>query len=145
VTELSDGILLMNMRSYNKQNARAISYSKDGGQTWSKIEHDYQLVESICQAALLNFGKINEQQVHLFLNPAVPHGRNHMTLKVSLNDCQTWGNSKLVYSGPSAYSCIAKLANGKVGLFFEAGEKKPYEKMIFVSFEEEEIFTPGSF
>ncbi len=100
VTELSDGTLLMNMRSYNKKNARAISYSKDGGQTWSKIEHDYQLVESICQAALLNLGKINEQQVHLFLNPAVPHGRDHMTLKVSLNDCQTWSNSKLVYSGP---------------------------------------------
>lgn len=144
VTELSDGTLLMNMRSYNKKQARAISYSRDGGKTWSEIEHDFQLVESMCQAAVLNFGELGRQQIHLFLNPAVPHGRDHMTLKVSLDNCQSWSNGKLVYSGPAAYSCITKLPDGRVGLFFEAGEKRPYEKMVFVSFEQEVIFTPGT-
>lgn len=143
VTELSDGTLLMNMRSYNNKQARAISYSADGGQTWSEIEHDYQLVESLCQAAVLNFGEVDGQQVHLFLNPAVPHGRDHLTLKVSFDNCQSWSNGKLVYQGPAAYSCITKLPDGRVGLFFEAGEKRPYEKMVFVSFEWKEIFTPG--
>lgn len=143
VTELSDGTLLMNMRSYNHKQARAISYSKDGGSTWSDIEHDYQLVESVCQASILNFGDVQGNPTHLFLNPAVPHGRDHLTLKVSSNDCQTWSNGKLVWEGPAAYSCMVKLANGKIGLFVEVGEKRPYEKMLFVSFDWEEIFTLG--
>lgn len=144
VTELSDGTLLMNMRSYNNKQARAISYSTDGGQSWSDIEHDFQLVESLCQAAVLNFGEVDGQGVHLFLNPAVPHRRDHLTLKVSLDDCRSWSNSKLVYEGPAAYSCITRLPNGRVGLFFEAGEKRPYEKMIFVSFDWNEIFLTGT-
>lgn len=141
VTELSDGTLIMNMRSYNNKQSRAISYSEDGGQSWSDITHDLQLVESQCQASIINF---EEKKAHLFLNPAVPHGRDHMTLKVSLDDCASWSNSKLVYEGPSAYSSITKLADGRVGLFFESGENRPYEKMVFVSFDFDEVFLPGS-
>ncbi len=144
VTELSDGTLEMNMRSYNDQNARAISFSKDGGKNWTEIEHDYQLVESRCQASILNYGLFNEKQMHLFLNPAVPSGRNHLTLKASFNDCQSWSNDKLVFEGPAAYSCLTKLPDGKIGMFFEAGKESAYEKMVFVSFEPAQIFAPGS-
>ncbi len=144
VTELSDGTLVMNMRSYNDQYARAISLSKDGGETWSEIEHDYQLVESRCQASILNYGKYDEKQMYLFLNPAVTSGRNHLTLKASFDDCKSWSNAKLIYEGPAAYSCLTKLPDGKIGMFFEAGEKGAYEKMVFVSFKPEQIFSPGS-
>ncbi|QGY44258.1 exo-alpha-sialidase [Maribellus comscasis] len=144
VTELSDGTLEMNMRSYNDQNARAISFSKDGGETWTEIEHDYQLVESRCQASILNYGQFDEKQMHLFLNPAVPSGRNHLTLKASFDDCQSWSNDKLIYAGPAAYSCLTKLPDGKIGMFFEAGKESAYEKMVFVSFEPTQIFAPGS-
>jgi sialidase-1 len=144
VTELSDGTLVMNMRSYNDKHARAISYSKDGGKTWSEIEHDVQLVESVCQGSVLNFGTFNGKPMHLFLNPAVTVARTHMTVKTSFDDCKSWTNAKLIYAGPSAYSCLAKLQDGRVGMFFEAGKKKPYEKMIFVAIEPGELFTPGT-
>lgn len=144
VTELSDGTLVMNMRSYNDQYSRAISFSKDGGETWTEIEHDYQLVESKCQASILNYGPFGEKQMHLFLNPAVPSGRNHMTLKASFDDCESWSNDKLIYAGPAAYSCLTKLPDGKIGMFFEAGKESSYEKMVFVSIETAQIFTPGS-
>jgi len=142
VTELSDGILEMNMRSYNDKYCRAISFSKDGGETWSKIENDYQLVESKCQASILNFGQLKEKQTYLFLNPAVPVGRNHLMLKASFDDCKDWSNSKLIYAGPAAYSCLAKLPNGKIGMFFEAGQKSAYEKLVFVAFEPNQLFQP---
>lgn len=144
VTELSDGTLEMNMRSYNDKYCRAISFSKDGGITWSEIEHDYQLVESKCQASILNYGQLNGKQMHLLLNPAVPVGRNHLTLKTSFDDCQSWSNDKLIYAGPSAYSCLTKLPDGKIGMFFEAGKKSAYEKMVFVVFEPNSLFSPGS-
>jgi sialidase-1 len=144
VTEMTDGTLLMNMRSYNNQYSRAISLSKDGGESWSEIEHDFQLVESKCQASLLNFGEYKKENLYLFSNPALPVGRTAMTIKTSFDDCDSWSNSKLVFAGPSAYSCLVKLPNGEVGLFFEAGEKRPYEKMVFVSFKIKELFTPGT-
>ena len=144
VIELSDGMLVMNMRSYNDQYSRAISFSSDGGETWSPIKHDYQLVESKCQASILNFGPSMENQMHLFLNPAVPFGRTHLTLKVSLDECQSWSNAKLIYAGPGAYSCLTKLSDGKIGMFFEAGKKSAYEKMVFVSFDPKELFAVGS-
>ena len=144
VTELSDGTLEMNMRSYNDQHARAISFSKDGGKTWSEIEHDYQLVESKCQASILNYGQLDGKQIHLFLNPAVPVGRNHLTLKVSFDNCQSWSNDKLIYAGPAAYSCLTKLPDGKIGMFFEAGKNSAYEKMVFVSFGPNNLFLPCS-
>lgn len=144
VTELSDGTLVMNMRSYNDQYSRAVALSKDGGKTWTEIEHDLLLVDSKCQASLLNFGEYKKENLYLFSNPAVPVGRTAMTVKTSFNDCNSWSNSKLVYAGPSAYSCLVKLPNGRVGLFFEAGEKRPYEKMVFVSFKLKKLFTPGT-
>jgi sialidase-1 len=144
VVELSDGSVLMNMRSYNDQHSRAISISKDGGDTWSEIEHDQQLVESRCQAALLNYGPYYGKNMLLFSNPSVPNGRTHMTIKMSFDDCQSWSNSKLVHAGPSAYSCMAKLPNGNIGLFFEYGEEKRYDIIRFVSMSLDELFTPGA-
>ncbi len=141
VTELSGGTLLMNMRSYNNQYSRAVALSHDGGKSWTDITHDAQLVESKCQASLLNFGEYKEKNLYLFSNPAVPVGRTAMTVKTSFDNCQSWSNSKLVYAGPSAYSCMVKLPGGKVGLFFEAGEKRPYEKMVYVSFKPKELFS----
>ncbi|WP_020526201.1 sialidase family protein [Flexithrix dorotheae] len=144
VTALSDGTLLMNMRSYNDQYSRAISTSTDGGETWSAIQHDYQLVESKVQASILEYGDFEGRNLHLFVNPAVPKGRTHLTLKASFDDCKTWTNSKLVYAGPSAYSCLTRLPNGNVGLFLEHGEKSPYEYMTFISFDPKEIFSTGA-
>ncbi len=133
VTELSDGRLLMNMRSYNGKNCRAISISNDGGETWSLIENDYQLVESICQGSILNFGIIKGNPVHLFSNPAVTSGRTHLTIKISTNNCKDWQASLLIDPNPSAYSCLVKLANGNIGLLYETGNKNAYESIRFLS------------
>jgi sialidase-1 len=144
VTERSDGTLLMNMRSYNDKFSRAVSVSKDGGESWSEIDHDYQLVESRCQASILNYGRYKGKTYHLFSNPAVPVGRNHMTIKISSNDCQSWTTTKLLYEGPSAYSCMVKLVNGDLGIFFEAGRKSPYETLHFVIIPSKMIFLSES-
>ena len=43
IVELGNGDLMMNMRSYNNQFSRAYSISSDGGYSWSKIKHEYQI------------------------------------------------------------------------------------------------------
>ena len=144
VVELSNGSLLMNMRSYNDNHCRAIATSEDGGETWSDIRPDRQLVESRCQASLINYGVFNNKNMFLFSNPAVPQGRTHLTIKASFDDCKTWSNAKLIHAGPSAYSCMVKLSNGKIGILFEYGTEHRYDMIRFVSFPAEMLFTPGN-
>lgn len=145
VVELSDGTLMMNMRSYNDKYVRASAISTDGGETWTEIKHELQLVESKCQASILDFGKYKGQNLILFSNPAVPVGRTNMTIKASLDDAQTWTTSKLIFPGPSAYSSLTRLRNGQIGLFFESGNKGNYEQMTFVSFSPKLLFSGFDF
>ena len=54
-----------------------------------------------------------------------------MTIRVSQNNGKTWAFKKLLYAGPSAYSCLTVLPNGNIGCFYEAGLQKPYEGIVF--------------
>ena len=144
LVELSDGTIMLNARNYNGKHCRAVSLSKDGGISWSKVTFDYQLVGPTCQASILNYGNYDGKDMLVFANPAVPISRTHMTVKVSFNQGKSWSNSKLIYAGPSAYSCLTKLPNGNIGLLFESGTTSQNQNIKFISFPPEEIFTPGS-
>jgi sialidase-1 len=145
VVELSDGSLVMNMRSYNGRYARAVAVSTDGGDSWSEIDHDLQLVESKCQASIINYGRFKGKELLLFSNPAVPVGRTHMTVNASLDDGRTWSTAKLISPHQSAYSSLTRLPNGRIGLFFESGMKKNYERMTFLSFSPKLLFSDYQF
>ena len=91
VVEREDGSLLLNMRSYNKKNRRAISTSTDGGITWSEIAHDEALVEPVCQASFIRYTKAangGKNRV-LFSNPADAE-RVKMTVRLSYDEGATW-------------------------------------------------------
>ena len=64
-----------------------------------------------------------------------------MTVKVSYDYCKTWANSVLIYPGPSAYSCLTRLPNGNIGIFYERGVKQPYEELVFLSISPEIIVS----
>jgi len=138
--ELGNGDLMMNMRSYNKKGCRALAVSQDCGASWSAISHDPQLVESVCQASFIKYGPYRGKESYLFSNPAVTSGRSHMTIKASFDDCQTWSSGILIHDGPSAYSCMCVLPDGNIGLFYEAGDRNPYEYLVFASFRPEDLF-----
>jgi sialidase-1 len=124
VVELSDGVLLLNMRSYHGANCRAIAKSGDGGATWSEITHDETLVEPICQAGIL---KLSDGTI-AFSNPASTK-RENMIVRFSTDDCQTWEKSVVLHEGPSAYSDLAEAADGSVFCLYERGDRTPYEKI----------------
>lgn len=136
VVELSDGSLLLNMRNYQRQHpCRAVATSGDGGLTWSDVRYDETLVEPVCQASIRR-GPPGEGGMYtiLFSNPAQREGRNRMTVRLSEDDCRTWPFAKVLYPGPSAYSCLAVLPDGTVLCLYERGEKNPYEKITLARF-----------
>lgn len=133
VIERSDGSLLLNMRSYHKKNRRAVAASKDGGLSWSPVTLDDALVEPVCQASLLRYPEGKEKGWTLFSNPASTK-REKMTVRLSHDDGATWPVQRLLYAGPSAYSCLTVLPDRTIGCLYERGAKSPYEKITFAHF-----------
>ena len=128
VAELEDGSLLLNMRNYDReQKNRRISYSRDGGMSWSDIRPDQVLVEPICQASMLMFERDARPGLLLFLNPASREERVRMTLRMSPDQGRSWPVSRLLHEGPSAYSDMVQLNNREVLLLMETGVESPYE------------------
>lgn len=133
VAEFPDGKLILNMRNYDRtQKTRKISFSDDGGNTWSDIQPVPDLVEPICQASML-FAETNKTLY--FLNPASTDSRIKMTLKQSTDFGKTWKTKQLLNSGPSAYSDISLIGNNKLGCLYEGGIASPYENIIFTTVE----------
>ena len=42
--------------------------------------------------------------------------------------------SKVLHPGPSAYSCLTVLPDAGIACLYEAGDKNPYEKIVFARF-----------
>tara|TARA_R110002111_G_C5999101_1_gene372917 strand:+ start:162 stop:1319 length:1158 start_codon:yes stop_codon:yes gene_type:complete len=139
VVELADGRLLMNMRSYHGQNQRAIAVSDDGGTTWSEVTLDAALIEPVCQASLIRvrFPESGKPGQLLFSNPASKK-REKMTVRLSEDEGKTWSASRLVTPGSAAYSCLAVLSDGAVGLLYE---RDGSQKIDYVAFELDQFET----
>jgi len=133
--ERSDGSVLINMRSYHGLNRRAIATSSDGGVTWSDVTHDDTLIEPVCQASLLRYTGLGDggRNRVLFSNPADKQ-RIKMTIRLSYDDCSTWTVGKLLYEGPSAYSCLTVLPDKSIGCLYEKGSEHAYETITFAVF-----------
>lgn len=131
VAELSNGRLMLNMRNASKSRHRQIAISKNGGKKWSAIYPDTTLIEPVCEGNLIQYDFPGKKQFLLFSNPASTSSRTRMTVRISYDNGKTWPLKKLVYEGPSAYSCLTVLPNGNVGFFYEAGYQRPYEGIVY--------------
>jgi sialidase-1 len=139
VAELADGRLLHNMRNHPPKpgdNHRMVGISADGGLTYAgPIVEDRALIEPPAQASLLRYSTTSPADGHrlLFANPASTR-RERMTVRLSDDNGQRWPVSRVVHDGPAAYSSLAVLSDGRIGLLYERGEKGPYERITFATF-----------
>jgi sialidase-1 len=127
VVELSDGRLMMNMRSQGlaetkrpRNGYRSIAFSTNGGESWTPPRFDKTLGDPRCQGSIIRFNK--DTLLFSNPNPAIKADRGdriRMTVRSSSDDGKTWPGELLIYEGPSAYSSLAKTPDGKVGLLYE--------------------------
>jgi sialidase-1 len=140
VVELVDGTLMLNMRRHSRVKGgrcRYVALSRDGGETWYKEFEEEALPDPGCQASFLRYStKANGGENRLlFANiPNAEGDRTNLTVRLSYDEGQTWPVSRRVYDGPAAYSCLAVLADGTIGLLYETGSIHPYEKITLVQF-----------
>ncbi|MBI3855326.1 MAG: exo-alpha-sialidase [Planctomycetes bacterium] len=131
VVELTDGSLLLNMRSNRGLGRRGTAISRDGGLSWSKVTDDPTLVEPVCEGCLIRYSDANL----LFSNPAnEKRGRSRLTVRASYDEGRTWPVAKLLHAGPSAYSCLAVLPDRSIGCLYEHGVKSPAATITFARF-----------
>jgi sialidase-1 len=131
VAELPEGKLLLNMRNYTSVRIRQTSVSVDGGETWSPLKGDETLIEPVCQASLLWYEHKGRKSFLAVSNPASRESRTRMTVRISHDEGRTWPFSVVVHDGPAAYSNLVMLPGGNLAILFEAGEKTPYEGIVF--------------
>lgn len=136
LTELPDGRVYMNMRSYHGEHCRATSFSGDGGLTWSPVHLEHALPDPVCQGSTLYAPKLGRL---LFSNVAHPTQRIRVTLRSSADLGQSWSEGVVLHEGPSAYSDIAELADGRIACIFECGSENPYEQIVLAILDPREV------
>jgi sialidase-1 len=126
VAELPDGMLVLNSRTFvqdgSRHRLRTRAFSADGGTTWSKLENDPALKTVSCNGSLIavKHPKGRDDTVLLCSVPVGPD-RTNGTVYVSFDGGRTWPRSRVVVPTEFAYSSLAQLPDGRIGLFYEGG------------------------
>lgn len=137
VVEVTDGRLMLNMRSHQRdQRVRQVAISDDGGITWANQHIDKNLIDPICQASIRRYAW--SPNIVLFANAASTDARVNMTLRASIDDGATWTAQVTLHEGPSAYSDIAVLGDGRIACLYECGDENPYEYLRFALIDKED-------
>jgi sialidase-1 len=132
--ELSDGRVMLNVRSESKKHRRLVTHSKDGATGWSKPEFAEELIEPICMASILRLpGEAKGKGRLVFANPynlergdgkakpGTSRDRKNLSLQLSRDDGRTWPVRKTLEPGFSGYSDLAVTADGTILCFYERG------------------------
>lgn len=132
VLELNDGRWLINSR-VNRSGCRFTHLSADEGKSWES-RREKELMDPGCNGALLRYSRESQGAAKnriLFSNARDKKKRQHLAVRISYDEGESWSKGKVVYPGMAAYSTMTLLDNGEVGLFFEIDD---YQKNIFVRF-----------
>ena len=131
MAELSDGSVMLNSRRYGGKRLRKTAVSTDGGVIWSSIVEDENLRDPGCMASILRYSF--DRSTLLYSGPDSSTRRNG-TVRVSYDDGKSWPVKKVLDPGLFAYSCLTRLADGRVGCLYETGAKDACEKIVLATF-----------
>jgi len=138
---LDDGRLLLHSRATP---CRLAAVSEDGGQTWSPLQPVPDLPDPSDNGSLTRFdgqphGTFAAPETSSWLlasNNQDPHLRRNTMLSLSPDNGATWPAKLLLCPGSSAYSTVARLPNGNIGVLYE---RQGYREIVFASIPAEQL------
>jgi sialidase-1 len=132
MVELTDGSVRLSTRQFAGAKVRRTATSRDGGETWTPVAQLPELTDPSCMQGLLrySFNDGNGLGKLLHTGPDSPK-RDHGTVYLSTDDGATWPMKRELYAGGFAYSVPTRLADGRVGVLFEADN---YKRIVFARF-----------
>ena len=119
IAELHNGSVLLTSRNFFGQSSgegpRLFARSDSGGASWAaNWSAGPDLPDPYCEASIVANG---ENTVLYFGNPSNSKARSNYSLHRSSDGGRTWPTSKVLYSGPAAYSDLTMI-HGDVALGF---------------------------
>ncbi len=128
VTELPDGRLLMDARQ-NSGDHRYVATSGDEGETWS--DPMAGLTVTPVATAIQRFDPAGEAGPWwLWTGPKGP-GRKTLVLRVSDDGAKRFSEARVLSTDRAAYSDMARLGGGAVGVLWERGVDRQYQFITF--------------
>lgn len=154
--ELPDGRLYMIVRNQARPaQAKAFTWSHDGGRTWSPLEPHPTIPEPTCQSALIRWQGPPAGRSDLYVytgitmakgyvenSRLVTGGRERLAAYVSTDQCRTWREAAIIHRRAAAYSDLVALPDGTLLCFYEGGENDPYESIRLARFNREWLERP---
>lgn len=131
LVQVSPRVLLMTMRNESRQKQRLWSYWRwqsslsDG--SWD--EHWLDVADPVCMAGLTM-----HPTGTLILSNNNSTKREKMTIRTSQDQGKTWSHGRLLDNRLTAYSCLAVLPDGDIGILYEVGDKDSVETLTFARF-----------
>ncbi|TWU18743.1 sialidase family protein [Allorhodopirellula heiligendammensis] len=159
VVELNDGRLYFNTRDQNgaARGSRGEAFSSDAGASFDPSSVSaYQFFQPspeildppVVQCSLLRAASTLNGDAHdliLFSGPdengPSGKGRSDLRVRFSTDETSTWQDGPLIYAGPAAYSDMVRLDAIRYGVLFEAGQRSPYESIVFVVVTQSQLMT----
>ncbi|HRW19174.1 MAG TPA: exo-alpha-sialidase [Dermatophilaceae bacterium] len=125
VVELSDGRVMLNSRDSAGSKLRKVAISTDGGHSYGPVTLDRQLPDPTNNGSITRLhpdaaaGSAAARKI-LFTNSNSQTARENVSARVSCDDGRTWPGLRLIKPGFAAYSTATRLADGQLGVFYEA-------------------------
>ncbi|WP_432881845.1 sialidase family protein [Kribbella sp. CA-245084] len=132
VTELPDGRLYFNARNHQGTGpARVHAWSSDSGQT---LDAPYAGIPEITAPGIQGSVVCLPDGRLLLSTPVNPTSRRELTVFVSEDSGVSWEPALVVHEAMAGYSDLVLLADGSVGIFYEAGETSSFATLRFATF-----------
>ena len=132
VAELPDGRLYFNARNHRGTGpARVHAWSSDSGQS---LDAPYAGIPEITAPGIQGSVVCLPDGRLLLSTPVNPTSRRELTIFVSEDSGVSWEPALVVHEGMAGYSDLVLLADGSVGIFYEAGETSSFATLRFATF-----------
>ncbi len=123
--ELADGSVMMNIRNSSTEKLRAVTTSATGIGGWSAPVLDQALYDPTCFGSIARLTDESGYYTNrlIFSNINNPDGRSNLTVRMSMDEGETWAYSRPIASGRAAYSDLAVSADRKtIFCLYEKGQ-----------------------
>ena len=139
--ELTDGRVMLNIRTESRRNRRVITISNDGATGWTEPRFDEALFEPVCCGSLIRIS--SSPSMLLFVNPdssdrkptrtgKASYPRENLSAKLTFDEGTTWPVSRVIDPGVAGYSDLAEAADGTIYCLYEGGGRMARNKFVSI-------------